>query len=82
MGYALHMHTDATGATVVVAEVRCLPDRFLFPFSTAEVAAAANSTSLRLSDLKPLKSRLALRCDHHRRQWMPDLPSGGCMTRE
>ncbi|KAL5964239.1 hypothetical protein TSMEX_008024 [Taenia solium] len=84
VGYALHTHTDATGATVVVAEVRCLPDRFFFPFSPADadVAVVANSTSLSLSDLEPLKSRLVLRCDHHRRQWIPDLPPGSCMNRE
>lgn len=78
LGYALHTHTDATGATVAVAEIGCLPDRFVFPFSTA----AATSTSLRLSDFEPLKNRLVLQCDHHRRQWIPDPPPGGCMTRE
>ncbi|EUB57602.1 hypothetical protein EGR_07544 [Echinococcus granulosus] len=78
LGYALHTHTDATGATVAVAEIGCLPDRFVFPFSTV----AATSTSLHLSDFEPLKNRLVLQCDHHRRQWIPDPPPGGCMTRE
>ncbi|VDM31649.1 unnamed protein product [Hydatigera taeniaeformis] len=86
VGYSLHTHTDATGATVAVAEVRCLPDRFFLPpyISDADVDfnLVVNGTVSRLSDYEPLKSQMVLRCDHHRRRWMPDLPNGGCMTRE
>ena len=78
VGYMLHTHTDATGATVAVAEAHCAPNRYFFSISPN--STAVNGSYINLRDLEPLQSRLVLRCNHHTRQWIPSLPLGKCMT--
>ncbi len=73
LAYSLHAHNDATGATVAVANARCPIGRYFTPLGPP------NSTKVNLNDLK---SNLELTCNHHTRQWTPELPQGGCMTRE
>ena len=75
VGYVLHTHIDATGATVAVAEARCAPNRYFFDLS-------ANNASISLHELEPLRSRVVMQCDHHTRHWIPSQPLGKCMTRE
>uniref|UniRef100_A0A5K3EQN2 SH2 domain-containing protein n=1 Tax=Mesocestoides corti TaxID=53468 RepID=A0A5K3EQN2_MESCO len=40
----------------------------------------SNNGSIDPTEPGALQNRLALRCDHHTRHWVPSLPPGGCMT--
>lgn len=76
ISYSLVTHNDATGATVAVADAHCPLGRYFSP----PIVVGTNSTvKVKAEDLR---NQQLLTCDHHKLQWEPDLPVGGCLTRE